>query len=83
MSEEKNVKIIYYAQLREQRGLSSEEVEMCAENLSEIYEVLKNKHSFSLSEDQLRVAVNDEFCNFDKLIKSGDKIVFVPPVAGG
>ncbi|VAW11920.1 hypothetical protein MNBD_BACTEROID05-822 [hydrothermal vent metagenome] len=83
MSEPKSVKIIYYAQLREQRELSSEEVETCAANLSHLYETLKSEHSFSLPEDQLRVAVNDEFCGFDQLIKSGDKIVFVPPVAGG
>jgi molybdopterin converting factor small subunit len=31
----------------------------------------------------LRVAVNDEFCEWSAPLQPGDRVVFIPPVAGG
>jgi molybdopterin converting factor small subunit len=31
----------------------------------------------------LRVAVNEEFVDWSRPLESGDRIVFIPPVAGG
>ena len=32
----------------------------------------------------LRVAINDEFCDWSQpLAEPGDRVVFIPPVAGG
>jgi len=36
-----------------------------------------------LAPELLRVAVNDRFGNWDQDLKSGDAVVFLPPVAGG
>ncbi|MBI4931132.1 MAG: MoaD/ThiS family protein [Bacteroidetes bacterium] len=44
---------------------------------------LKNKYHFRLSTGLLKVAVNDEFKAWDTPLNSGDRIVFIPPVAGG
>jgi molybdopterin converting factor small subunit len=31
----------------------------------------------------LRVAVNDEFADWSRPLVAGDRVVFIPPVAGG
>jgi molybdopterin converting factor small subunit len=31
----------------------------------------------------LRVAVNDEFADWSQPLAAGDRVVFIPPVAGG
>jgi sulfur-carrier protein len=31
----------------------------------------------------MRVAVNDEFCEWSQRLNAGDRVVFIPPVAGG
>ena len=79
----KKVHIFYYALLREERGVSEETLETSAQSAQELYEELKKKYHFKLSADILKVAINNEFANWDTLLKSGDKIIFIPPVAGG
>jgi molybdopterin converting factor small subunit len=32
---------------------------------------------------RLKVAVNDEFRDWDTPLAAGDRVVFIPPVAGG
>ncbi len=76
-------KIEYFALLREQRGLSEETLESEATTPSELYHHLKEEHDFSLEKKSLKVAVNEDFADWDAEIKDGDVIVFIPPVAGG
>ena len=78
-----NVHIHYYAILREQSGLTRETVNTSASSLKELYDQLQIKHGFSLGLELMKVVVNEEFCNWDAEIKEDDKIVFIPPVAGG
>lgn len=79
--------IIYFAQLREQRGLSNEKIDSNCKNLLELYDELKIKYKFGLFADDIKFAVNDELVDKNRelnfKIKPGDKIVFIPPVAGG
>ena len=77
------LQIQYFALLREQRGLSDETLETTAETPTELYEELGAKYEFTLSADRVRAAVNGEFVRADALLKSGDTVVFIPPVAGG
>jgi len=77
------IHVYYYAALREARGLTSETIETNAKTASELYTELQNRFPFKLSQDQLRVAVNNEFCDWSTVFKSDDRIVFIPPVAGG
>lgn len=79
----KDVQIQYYALLREERGLSSENLTTEASTPRELYELLKLRHGFSLSTDRLNVAVNEAFANWEQPLRSGDSVVFIPPVAGG
>lgn len=83
---EKNVKTVrvdYFALLKEQRGLSSERVRTECATLLELYEELQKRHGFSLKSTSVAVALNDEFADWNKTLTESDKIVFIPPVAGG
>jgi molybdopterin converting factor subunit 1 len=77
------VNLQYYAQLREQAGAGSEQVDTSASNLRELYEELRSRHGFSLPIDALKVAVNTRFSEWSQPLAEGDTIVFIPPVAGG
>lgn len=77
------VNLQYYAQLREQAGTSSEQVTTTATSLQELYEELRARRGFSLTADALKVAVNAQFSAWDRPLRDGDTIVFIPPVAGG
>ena len=77
------VNLQYYAQLREQAGKSNEQVATVAATLRDLYDELRTQHGFSLSADSLKVAVNAEFSAWDRPLREGDTVVFIPPVAGG
>ena len=81
--ESKAVQLLYFAALREARGLSSETVETLACTAAGLYEELRFRHHLPLSTDHLRVAKNGEFSGWDSAVESGDEFVFIPPVAGG
>jgi sulfur-carrier protein len=73
----------YFALLREQRGLRAETVETTAATPGRLYEELKAKYAFTLPGDRVRAAVNGEFVPAEAPLKTGDTVVFIPPVAGG
>jgi molybdenum cofactor guanylyltransferase len=77
------IKVQYYALLREQAGVSEETLSTTARNPRELYEELRARHPFSLGPDTLRVAVNAEFGDWSQPLTEGDAVVFIPPVAGG
>jgi len=77
------VSIQYFALLREQRGLTHEKLLTGATTPAALYEELSARYSFSLSTDRVRAAVNDEFVAPTHLLLDGDRVVFIPPVAGG
>ena len=79
----KQITVEYYAYLREQRGESTEVVATDFLTIKELYEDLKEQYHFSYSADELKVAINDEFQSWDALLSDRDKVVFIPPVAGG
>lgn len=77
------LQITYYAILREQRGVPSEELETAANTARELYAELRTRHKFSLPIDRLRVAINGEFASWDAPLSTGAKLALIPPVAGG
>ncbi len=79
----KKIHIQYYALLREERGISHETFSTSSKTARDLYFELQKKFKFKLSTDLLRVAINDEFAPWDTLLKSDDRVVFIPPVAGG
>ena len=73
----------YYALLREQAGCEEENLATSSETVLQLFYELKETHEFSLTIEQLRVAVNGGFVSWENVITSGDEVVFIPPVAGG
>jgi molybdopterin synthase sulfur carrier subunit len=78
-----NVKICYFAILRDQTGLSNEIVATSAKNVQSLFEELNNRYNFSLDKNSLRVAINDCFVDWQTVLQNNDEVVFIPPVAGG
>jgi molybdopterin synthase sulfur carrier subunit len=79
----KTVAVQYFAVLREQRGLATENVTTHAQTAAELFEALRVQHGFTLGAASFRVAINEEFAPWHAPIAAGDRIVFLPPVAGG
>ena len=79
----KTLHIEYYALLREQAGTKQQTLQSDAHTPTDLYSQLAGEHGFSLSTEQLRAVVNEEFVNWDRQLKDGDRVVFIPPVAGG
>ncbi len=76
------VNIEYFAILREQAGMSGEAIDTEAETAAGLFAELQQKHGFA-DPKNFKLAINDEFVEWDTAISDGDQIVFIPPVAGG
>lgn len=77
------IRVIYYALLRQERGLSEEYFSCSASTAQELFNQLKALHSFSLSTEQVRVAINSKVSSWEAPLNEGDTLLFMPPVAGG
>jgi molybdopterin-guanine dinucleotide biosynthesis protein A len=79
----KTLRVQYFALFREQAGRGEELLQSTADTPARLYAELQRRHPFKLQKEQLRVAVNTEFCDWQASLKNGDTVVFIPPVAGG
>jgi len=77
------LRIQYYALLREQAGRSEENLETLATTPAAVYAQLHARYGFTLGREQLKVAVNGAFSDWAHVLRPGDALVFIPPVAGG
>jgi molybdopterin synthase sulfur carrier subunit len=84
-----NVKVLYFAALREQLGTSSEEIELppgvgTVAGLRAHLMARGGAWQAALGEGRLlRMAVNQDMAQASSPIKLGDEIAFFPPVTGG
>jgi len=79
----KRIHVQYFAAFRDQAGRDQETVETQATDPAGLYAELQAAHSLGLGADRLKVAINDECASWDRPLRDGDRIVFIPPVAGG
>ena len=79
----RHVTVQYYALLREQAGRGEESLTTAARTPRELYAELSGRYPFSLAPEVLRVAINTEFRDWSTPLAEGDRVVFIPPVAGG
>ena len=77
------IHVQYFAILREQRGVSTEDLATAAATPGALYDELRARHGFSLPRERIRAAVNDAFVDSSAPLRDGDRVVFIPPVAGG
>jgi len=78
-----SVSVKYFASLREAAGREEETLETPSATYGELYTELARRHPFSLPLKLIQVAVNDEFTSLNSPVRAGDRVVFIPPVAGG
>ena len=79
----KTIRVQYYALFREQANRSEEMLDTSAQTPAELYRELQARHPFQLAREQLKVAVNSDFSDWNVALCHGDTVVFIPPVAGG
>lgn len=77
------VRVQYFAALRDQAGRSEETVNTPARTPRALFEELRSLRGLTLRIEQLRVAINEDFADWNQPLASGDTVVFLPPVAGG
>jgi molybdopterin converting factor subunit 1 len=77
------VHVQYFAALREQAGRGSETLPTASRTAAELYEELRERRGLTLPRAMLKIAVNEEFSTWDRALAEGDRVVFIPPVAGG
>ena len=76
------IHVDYFAVLRERAGRASEQVDTAAGTAGELFRELEARYCFPQL-PSLKVAVNDEFADWQRPLADGDRVVFIPPVAGG
>lgn len=77
------IEIEYFAALREQRGLAREVCPYTAQTAADWYAALQRTHNLKLPQQNVRVACNDAFVDWSYTLQAGDRLAFIPPVAGG
>jgi molybdopterin converting factor, subunit 1, non-archaeal len=79
------VRLLFFAVLREIAGRSEEVVELPdGSRAGDVWQRLRNEHG--ALRDYIQppmIAVNERYAGVDELLRDGDELAFIPPVAGG
>lgn len=75
--------ITYFAALRDATGCAEESLITEVVTAKALFHELATKYHWPFSEADIQVAINDRYQPTDTLLKEGDRVVFIPPVAGG
>ena len=77
------VKVLYFAQIAEITGKSSEEIILESGNTStDLIEILKNKYP-AIGKQKYKLAVNQTLAQKEKVLKDNEEVALLPPFAGG
>lgn len=79
----KTIFLTYFAYLRDRSGIDRETFKTSASTLGELYDEIQVKYDIGLTAKDIKVAVNDCFSSLEKGLSNGDRVVFIPPMAGG
>jgi Molybdopterin converting factor, small subunit len=80
---QKEIKVEYFAALRQQAGKRSEVIHTDAKTARDLFETLRKHYMFSLTENDTKIAINQQLASWDCPLNSGDCLLLIPPVAGG
>ncbi|WP_166433970.1 molybdopterin converting factor subunit 1 [Roseovarius spongiae] len=79
--------VLYFAWVRERIGLPRETVETRAETVRDLVDELRRRegrYDLAFSDTRaLRVAVDQELCDFDAPLAGAREVAFFPPMTGG
>ena len=79
----KKVEILFFGQLKEIWGCSKKNWQTECVNINDLYTELLRTISDPPYKGNIKVAINDEFCNWSTEISDNDSIAFLPPASGG
>jgi molybdopterin converting factor small subunit len=77
------IRVIWHALLREERGCDTERVETRARTPLALYRELAALHRIDVPAESLRFAVNNEIVPGHAQLSGGDEVAVLPPVSGG
>ena len=81
------IKVLYFAWVRERIGVPYEMVETQSGTVMEFVKELKQKetrYEVAFSDlSAIKVAINQELCEFDTKLTGATEIAFFPPMTGG
>ena len=77
------IRVQYYALLREQAGRSEETLDTAARTPRELYDELQPRYPFTLAAGDAARGGEHRVRRLDAAAADGDAVVFIPPVAGG
>lgn len=78
-----NVKLQYFASLRDRAGVEQETIATDAPTLQALYAECEQRHGLGWPISKLRVACNGEFAQWGDPLPDGARVAFIPPVSGG
>lgn len=74
----------FFAILREQAGASTLTLDTAAPDPAALYAELQGRHpGLTFPAALLKVSVNERYAELTTPLAAGDRVVFIPPVAGG
>ena len=79
----RQIQVRLFAVLREQAGVSHMELATAACTPAELYAELQARHPLKFPANLLRVSINERYADMAAPLAAGDRVVFIPPVAGG
>ena len=81
------IEVLYFAWVRERIGIPREQVETSAATVADLIEELKareERYAAAFADvSALRVAVDQELCEFDAPLAGAREVAFFPPMTGG
>jgi molybdopterin converting factor small subunit len=74
----------FFAVLREQAGCSTVELDSTAGDAAALYAELQGRYpGLGFPAHLLKVSINERYAAMDTPLAAGDRVVFIPPIAGG
>ncbi len=83
MSAPKKITVLFFAALREQAGCRELTTETAADTPAALYTQLRASHGLRVPPSILSYAINERYAPADTPLAPGDRVAFIPPVAGG
>ena len=79
----KTIEMQHFAGFRDLRGCASESYDTTAASPRELFLELGLQEAVPLESHWLKVAINDDFAEWDDPLEAGDRVVFMMPMSGG
>lgn len=83
MPPNRRLTVRFFALLREQAGCRELALDTAAPTPAALYTELRRTHGLLVPPELLTFAVNERYVPADSPLAAGDRVTFIPPVAGG